>query len=68
MVKGASGGVVYAGIIHVLGNVGIIALEGLIVSIQAIRLEYYEFFGKFFVSGGVAYKPLGLGASPSREE
>jgi V/A-type H+/Na+-transporting ATPase subunit I len=68
MVKDASGGAVYAGIIHVLGNVGIIALEGLIVSIQAIRLEYYEFFGKFFVSGGVAYKPLGLGASPSREE
>ena len=68
MVKDASGGVVYAGLIHVLGNVGIIALEGLIVSIQAIRLEYYEFFGKFFVSGGVAYKPLGLGAQPSREE
>jgi V/A-type H+/Na+-transporting ATPase subunit I len=68
MVRDASGGVVYAGIIHVLGNVGIIALEGLIVSIQAIRLEYYEFFGKFFVSGGVAYKPLGLGAQLSREE
>ena len=68
MVKGASGGVIYAGLIHVLGNVGIIALEGLIVSIQAIRLEYYEFFGKFFVSGGVAYQPLGLGAQPSREE
>ena len=68
MVKDASGGVVYAGLIHVLGNVGIIALEGLIVSIQAIRLEYYEFFGKFFVSGGVAYKPLGLSAQLSREE
>jgi V/A-type H+-transporting ATPase subunit I len=68
MVKGASGGVFYAGLIHVLGNVGIIALEGLIVSIQAIRLEYYEFFGKFFVSGGVAYQPLGLGAQPGREE
>jgi V/A-type H+-transporting ATPase subunit I len=68
MVKDASGGVIYAGLIHVLGNIGIIVLEGLIVSIQAIRLEYYEFFGKFFVSGGVAYKPLGLGAQLSREE
>ena len=68
MVRGASGGAVYAGIIHVLGNIGIIALEGLIVSIQAIRLEYYEFFGKFFVSGGVPYKPLGLSAPLSREE
>jgi V/A-type H+-transporting ATPase subunit I len=68
MVKGASGGMFYAGLIHVLGNVGIIALEGLIVSIQAIRLEYYEFFGKFFVSGGVPYQPLGLGVQPGREE
>jgi V/A-type H+-transporting ATPase subunit I len=68
MVRGTGGGVFYAGLIHVLGNVGIIALEGLIVSIQAIRLEYYEFFGKFFVTGGVPYKPLGLGVSPSREE
>ena len=68
MVQGVAGGAIYAGIIHVLGNVGIIALEGLIVSIQAIRLEYYEFFGKFFVSGGVAYKPLGLSAQLSREE
>jgi V/A-type H+-transporting ATPase subunit I len=68
MVQGASGGAIYAGLIHVLGNIGIIALEGLIVSIQAIRLEYYEFFGKFFVSGGVAYKPLGLSAQLGREE
>jgi V/A-type H+-transporting ATPase subunit I len=68
MVQGASGGAIYAGLIHVLGNIGIIALEGLIVSIQAIRLEYYEFFGKFFVSGGVAYQPLGLSAQLSREE
>jgi V/A-type H+-transporting ATPase subunit I len=68
MVRGASGGAIYAVLIHVLGNVGIIALEGLIVTIQAIRLEYYEFFGKFFVSGGVAYKPLGINAQLSREE
>jgi V/A-type H+-transporting ATPase subunit I len=68
MVQGARGGAFYAGLIHVLGNVGIIALEGLIVSIQAIRLEYYEFFGKFFVTGGVAYKPLGLSGQLSREE
>ena len=68
MVRGASGGIVYSVLIHVLGNVGIIALEGLIVTIQAIRLEYYEFFGKFFFGGGVAYKPIGLSVQPGREE
>lgn len=68
MVKGASGGAVYSTLILVLGNIGIIALEGLVVTIQAIRLEYYEFFGKFFFGGGVAYKPIGLGSGPGREE
>jgi V/A-type H+/Na+-transporting ATPase subunit I len=60
MVQGASGGPVYSALIQLFGNIGIIALEGLVVSIQAIRLEYYEFFGKFFFGGGVAYKPIGL--------
>lgn len=68
MVKGESGGTIYTILILVLGNVGIIALEGLVVTIQAIRLEYYEFFGKFFFGGGVAYTPIGLGRQPGREE
>ena len=68
MVKDKSGGMIYSILILVLGNVGIIALEGLVVTIQAIRLEYYEFFGKFFFGGGVAYKPIGLGVQQGREE
>ncbi|GAK55003.1 H(+)-transporting two-sector ATPase [Candidatus Vecturithrix granuli] len=42
----------------ILGNVLIIALEGLVVSIQTIRLEYYEFFSKFFKGGGERFQPL----------
>lgn len=68
MVKDKSGGVVYSALILILGNAVIIALEGLVVTIQAIRLEYYEFFGKFFLGGGVAYKPIGLGVMLDREE
>jgi V/A-type H+-transporting ATPase subunit I len=41
-----------------VGNVFIILLEGLVASIQAIRLEYYEFFGKFFKGGGEVFRPL----------
>lgn len=41
-----------------VGNVFIIFLEGLVASIQAIRLEYYEFFSKFFKGGGVVFRPL----------
>ncbi|MCG0275318.1 MAG: ATPase [Thermosediminibacteraceae bacterium] len=42
----------------VLGNVVIICLEGLIVFIQALRLEYYELFSKYFRGDGVEYEPV----------
>ena len=67
MVKDKSGGVVWASLIFLVGNVVIIALEGMVVTIQAVRLEYYEFFGKFFMGGGTAYKPIGLGTEPGRK-
>lgn len=39
----------------VLGNLVIIGLEGLIVFIQSLRLEYYEMFGKYFFGNGEAF-------------
>ena len=45
----------------VIGNVVIILLEGLVVSIQIVRLEYYEFMSKFFHGGGEPFKPLARG-------
>jgi V/A-type H+-transporting ATPase subunit I len=42
----------------IVGNGVVIALEGLVAGIQALRLEYYEFFSKFFVGGGKEFKPL----------
>jgi len=52
-------------IVVVLGNLFVIGFEGLIVGIQTLRLEYYEFFSKFFSGGGMRYRPLTL---VSREE
>ena len=43
-----------------LGNVVIIALEGGIVAIQALRLMYYEGFSRFFSGDGHAFVPLKL--------
>ena len=57
------GGVVYW-LTIVVGNVVIILLEGLVVSIQIVRLEYYEFMSKFFHGGGEPFKPLERGAAP----
>ena len=45
-------------LIIIFGNIFIIMLEGLIVSIQSVRLEFYEFFSRFFKEGPVGYKPL----------
>jgi len=42
----------------VLGNVLILALEGLIVFVQCMRLEYYEFFSKFYQGGGAPFRPV----------
>ena len=45
-------------LVLIAGNILIILLEGLVSSIQSIRLNYYEFFSKFFITGRQAYKPL----------
>jgi vacuolar-type H+-ATPase subunit H len=52
---GKAGGILYWLVVAV-GNIVIILLEGLVVSIQVIRLEYYEFFSKFFRGGGDLFR------------
>lgn len=52
------GGEVFSWVILVFGNILIIGFEGIIVAIQSLRLEYYEFFGKFFVDGGNKFNPI----------
>lgn len=40
-----------------VGNVIIIALEGLVVFIQGLRLFYYELFSKYYTGEGVQFAP-----------
>lgn len=42
----------------IIGNIIIIVLEGVIVAIQTLRLEYYEFFKRFYSGGGEKYQPF----------
>ncbi len=44
----------------ILGNLFIIVLQGAIVAIQCLRLEYYEGFSRFFTGKGRAFEPLEL--------
>jgi V/A-type H+-transporting ATPase subunit I len=54
-------------VVVALGSLFIIGFEGLIVGIQTLRLEYYEFFTKFFTGGGLRYAPLTLPVGVVRE-
>jgi V/A-type H+-transporting ATPase subunit I len=55
------GGFVLEVILLVFGHALIVLLEGLIVFIQTLRLEYYELFGKFFRGGGRPLRPVPWG-------
>jgi V/A-type H+-transporting ATPase subunit I len=54
------GGNLLSVLVIVLGNLLAIVLEGIVAAVQALRLEYYEFFGKFFSGGGQPFKPFRL--------
>lgn len=52
-------------LVVVLGNIFVIGFEGMIVSIQTLRLEYYEFFSRFFTGGGRRFLPFRIKKSSS---
>ncbi|MDH3864141.1 MAG: hypothetical protein OEV10_09270 [Gammaproteobacteria bacterium] len=54
----AADSIVLTVIVLVLGNVLIIALEGLVVSIQTARLVLFEFFIRFLHAEGRPFRPL----------
>ena len=46
-------------LVIILGNILVIALEGLVAGIQTLRLEFYEIFSRFFIGNGrkfISYK------------
>lgn len=46
-------------LIIVLGNVIVIALEGLLSGIQVLRLEFYEMFSRFYEGDGKPFEGVG---------
>ncbi|MFA7019108.1 MAG: V-type ATPase 116kDa subunit family protein, partial [Sphaerochaetaceae bacterium] len=62
-----AGGGIGGLIILILGNAMIIALEGLSAGIQALRLNYYEFFTKYFTGQGLSYNPVALRSHTGRQ-
>ena len=42
----------------VIENIFVCLLEGLVVGIQVLRLEYYEMFSRFYKGSGREFKPF----------
>ena len=57
-----AGGGVAGVIVMIFGNILVTALEGLLVGVQSLRLEYYELFSRFFSGSGKEFRPAGSGA------
>ena len=59
LVHSGIGGVIGGLLILVIGHLLVLALGITSAGLQAVRLEYVEFFGKFYEGGGEAYDPFG---------
>lgn len=57
MLSGAENGGSTNWIVFILGNLLVMVMEGLIVGIHVLRLEYYEMFSRFFSGSGREFKP-----------
>lgn len=57
MLAGFENGATGNWLVIVLGNAFVCAMEGLIVGIQVLRLEYYELFSRFYKGTGHAFLP-----------
>lgn len=54
----AKNGGVSGAVVQVIGNALVMVLEGLIVGIQVLRLEYYEMFSRYFTGRGREFVSL----------
>lgn len=45
-------------IVIVIGNIFVMGMEGLIVGIQVLRLEFYEVFSRFYDGDGQPFEPV----------
>ena len=53
-------------VVLIFGNIFVMCLEGLIVGIQVLRLEFYEIFSRFYTGDGKPYQPAAISYKPER--
>ena len=47
-------------VVMVVGNLFVMGMEGLIVGIQVLRLEFYEIFSRFYEGEGKEFAPIAI--------
>lgn len=47
-------------LVIIIGNLFVIGMEGMLVGIQVLRLEFYEIFSRFYEGDGHAFEPVGV--------
>ena len=45
-------------ITYIIGNIIVMGIEGLLVGIQVLRLEFYEIFSRFYDGNGKSFTPI----------
>ena len=50
----------------VIGNVIVMVIEAALVCIQALRLEFYELFSRFYTGRGTTFQPVTVDYSSGR--
>ncbi|WP_054519450.1 V-type ATP synthase subunit I [Halanaeroarchaeum sulfurireducens] len=69
-------GLIHMGVLGILGGIVVFLIGHLVVlalgvtsaGLQAVRLEYVEFFGKFYDGGGAKYHPFGYKRNYTTED
>ena len=54
-------------VVVIIGNAFVMVMEGMIVAIQIIRLEFYEIFSRFYNGDGKSFEPLRIEFSSTVE-
>ncbi|MDE7280783.1 MAG: ATPase, partial [Ruminiclostridium sp.] len=45
-------------IVQIIGNLFVVGMEGFLVGIQVLRLEFYEIFSRFYKGDGKPFSPM----------
>jgi len=61
-------GLIFGIVVLLLGHLLVLVLGITSAGLQAVRLEYVEFFGKFYDGGGTVYNPFGHERTYTAEE